>query len=157
MKIVMMNEDLKVLYSNNKLSCLQDIIGAIAANETSPEAITPTADTKEIVGGITKVKKEVPSKAPEKAEIEQQEAVNKNIKETKEVAPEKSSESTESNEEVTEEKRTHKEMFTALNVICKKDKEARNKVKEMLGELGISKLSDLTDEQISNICNEVGC
>lgn len=153
MKIVMMNEDLKVLHSNNKLSCLQDIIGAIAANETSPEATTPTADTKELVGGITKAKKEVPSKAPEKAEIEQQEAVNKNIKETKEVAPEKPSESTESSEE----KRTHKEMFTALNVICKKDREARNKVKEMLGELSISKLSDLTDEQISNICNEVGC
>ena len=53
-------------------------------------------------------------------------------------------------------KRSRKEMFTAIQVFCKADKANARKVREAIKELGIAKVTNMTDEQMIEICEDMG-
>lgn len=52
--------------------------------------------------------------------------------------------------------RTRKELFAALQSFCKSDKANAKKVREAIKELGIAKVSAMSDEQMTEICEDMG-
>lgn len=163
MQIVLTEKDLKGLNKKTRLGFYNAIDGIIrgaedlASEDTGKVAASAATDEAQPKATTAKSKK---TRADKKEESSK--SANKEDVKAKEEATTEESEvedeidlGLEDEEKAPAKPRTRKEMFSALQGFCKADKANAKKVRNAISELGIAKVTDMTDEQMKQICEDM--